>query len=329
MSKNRYLTMAPHIKGHSSTATVMGDVIIALTPALIWACYAFGWRSLYLTLISVASCVIFEGLFNFILRRPLAITDLSAVVTGILLAFCMPVSAPVWFPILGGFIAVVIVKGLFGGMGKNYLNPALTASTLLFTVFSGAKVYTYPVRVRLNGFLAPAEIDGVAGATPLAGLNRGIIPADMDDPYSLLDLFIGNIPGALGEVSKLLLLIGFVYLLVRRVITLHTSVMYMGTVAMLALLLPQGAALPYMASQVFSGGLFLGALFMANDYSTSPVTQSGRILYGIGCGLLTFLFRRYTSATEGVAYAILIMNLLSRSLDLITRPAVFGGRAKG
>ena len=317
---------SPHLKSPTTTTTIMGDVIIALTPALIWACYAFGWRSLYLTLISVASCVLFEWLFNLVTKRRNTIGDLSAVVTGILLAFNLPVTVPFWLPIAGGFFAMVIVKGLFGGIGKNILNPALAARVFLFSWPVDMTTFTTPVRVRYNGFFVPAELDGVAGATPLVGLKEGVLPTDMETPYSVLDLFIGNVPGTIGEVSALLLLIGFVYLLVRRVTTLHIPVAYIGTVALLTLVFPKGAAIPYMASQLFSGGLFLGALFMANDYATSPVTKNGRIIYGVGCGLLTVFFRYFGSSGEGVSYAIVIMNLLVWYIDRFTKPVRFGGK---
>jgi len=315
---------SPHIKSPTTTTTIMGDVIIALTPALIWACYAFGWRSLYLTLISVASCVLFEWMFCLVCRRRVSVGDLSAVVTGILLAFNLPVTVPFWLPIAGAFFAMVIVKGLFGGIGKNILNPALAARVFLFSWPVDMTTFTDPIRFRYNGFFVPAELDGVASATPLMGLKG----SGTDLSYSIFDMFIGNIPGTIGEVSALLLTIGFIYLCIRRVTTLHIPLAYIGTVALLTLIFPKGAALPYMASQLFSGGLFLGALFMANDYATSPVTNNGRIIYGVGCGLLTVFFRYFGSSGEGVSYAIVIMNLLVWYIDRFTKPVRFGGKTR-
>ena len=325
---NKLLTVSPspHLRSKMTTTVIMGDVIIALVPALIWACYVFGMRSLYLTAICCVSCVLFEAGYELIMKKPLTISDLSAVVTGILLAFNMPVGVPVWLPIAGAFFAIVIVKQLFGGIGKNIVNPALAARVFLFSWPLDMNTFTMPVKDRFNS-LFTGSLDGLATATPLSALGQGKLPSE-ELGMSTLDLFIGNIPGVIGEVSSLLLLIGFGYLLIRKVTTWHIPVAYIGTVALITLVFPKGAApLPFMANEVFAGGLILGACFMANDYATSPVTNAGRLIYGAGCGLLTVFFR-YFGTGEGVSYSILIMNMLVWYLDKATVPAVFG-KVKG
>ena len=332
MNKQSLLTVSasPHLHSPVTTTTIMSDVLIALTPALIWACYVFGLRSLYITLVCVASCVGFEWLYECILKKPFTITDLSAAVTGVLLAFNLPVTIPMWMPVVGSFFAIVIVKQLFGGIGRNVLNPALAARVFMFSWPADMNHFITPVKNRIHSFLLPkAEegFDAVAAATPLSYLKQGHIPADAENGYTTLDLFIGNVPGVIGEVSALLLTIGFIYLLIRKVTTWHIPVAYIGTVAFLTLVFPRGtAAVPFMWNQLFAGGLFLGAMFMANDYATSPVTNSGKLLYGIGCGLITVLIRYFGSGAEGVSYAILVMNLLVFYIDRLTKPVRFGGK---
>ncbi len=309
------MSASPHVHTHVTTPFLMLDVIIALIPALIWSVYVFGIRALTLTFVTVASAVVFEFLYRRILRKPDSIGDLSAVVTGMLLAFCLPVNIPFWMPIVGSFFAIVVVKQLYGGIGKNVVNPALAARVFLFMSFS-EQMTSYP---------APhAALDAVASATPLASLQKGIIPG-----AGILDMFLGEIPGCIGEVSVTMLVLGGIYLVLRRVITWHIPVAFLGTVALVAFLFPAGAldGFTFMQYELCAGGLMLGAIFMATDYVTSPATGKGRILYGVGCGLIT-MFIRYFGYPEGVSFAILIMNLFTLALDKVTMPTKFGGGKK-
>ena len=308
------LSSSPHVHRKTATRNVMLDVLIALAPALVWSVVVFGWKALLLTAISVASCVFFEWGFQKLTKRPVAIGDLSAAVTGVLLAFNVPVTAAWWTMPLGAFFAIVIVKQLFGGIGKNVVNPAIAARVFLFVSWPGEMTqYTEPF------------VDAVSQATPLASLKTGVLPE-----YGMLDAFLGRIPGCIGEVSALMLLIGVAYLLIRRVITWHIPVAYIGTVALLALIFPQaGTAIEYLGYSVLSGGLLLGAFFMATDYTTSPVTYKGRLLFGFGCGLLTVMIRYFGAYNEGVSFAIMIMNLLVWYIDRLTLPVRFGGKKKG
>lgn len=307
------LSPSPHVKSKCTTHIIMRDVLIALAPALCWSIFVFGWRALFLTAVSVAFCVFFEYGYEKLMKRPITVGDLSAAVTGVLLAFNVPSGAAWWLMPIGAFFAIVIVKQLFGGIGKNVVNPALAARIFLFV--------SWPAE--LTEFSEPAA-DAISSATALANLKEGILPS-----YSIADMFLGKCPGCIGEVSALMLLIGAVYLIVRRVITWHIPVAYIGTVALLALIFPQaGTAFEYLAYSVFSGGLILGAVFMATDYTTSPVTSKGRLIYGVGCGLLTVLIRRFGAYPEGVSFSIMIMNLLVWYIDRLTIPVRFGGKQK-
>ncbi len=324
MNSENLLSVAPspHVKHSDNSRTIMLDVVIAMIPALIWAVYMFGLRVLSVLLISVASSVIFEFLFQKLLKRPVTVLDFSAVVTGMLIAFNLPVSVSLWVPVMGSFFAIVIVKQLFGGIGKNVVNPALAARVFLFTAWPNEiNGYILPLSEKLDPVAVNAG-DIVAGATPLASLKLGEAP-----DIGIFDLFIGNMPGCIGEVSALLLLIGGIYLLLRRVITWHIPIAFIGTVAALSYIFPQTQsvqAYEFMLMELFSGGLMLGAIFMATDYATSPVTSSGRIIYGIGCGVITVFIRYFGGYSEGVSFAILIMNLLVWYIDKWTRPKPFG-----
>ena len=326
-SENKLLTVSasPHVKHWENSRTIMLDVIIALLPAFIWAIYAFGWRAFTITLLSVASCMVFEYATQKLLRRPVTVLDLSSVVTGILLAFNLPVSVPLWIPVMGAFFAIVIVKQLFGGIGKNIMNPALAARVFLFTAWPNEiKDFVAP----LKNTLSPLNItvDATASATPLIALKQGVSP-----DVSIFDMMIGNMPGSLGEVSVILLLIGGIYLLVRRTITWHIPVSFLATVAVLTYLFPRATSMQqweFMVMELCSGGLILGAFFMATDYATSPLTSSGRIIYGVGCGLITVFIRYFGGYNEGVSFAILIMNLLVWYIDRFTRPRIFGALPK-
>ena len=307
----------------------MGDVILALLPMLIWAIYIFGFRALTITLISVISCVIFEFLYRKIMNKHNTIGDLSAVVTGILLAYSLPVSVPLWIPVAGSFFAIIIVKQLYGGIGKNIVNPALAARVFLFIAYpSELTNYTVSGGEKLSAIAIDvsekAEIIK-AGATPLVSLKEGILPQN-----DIISLFIGNHAGCIGEVSAILIILTGIFLIARKVITWHIPVSFIATVALLALIFPAYSitSIDFMMYELFSGGLLIGAFFMATDYVTSPVTKSGRIIYGIGCGLITVFIRYFGGYPEGVSFAILIMNLFVWYIDNVTKPRVFGGGVK-
>jgi len=315
---------SPHMAGPENTSTIMLDVVIALLPAYIWGIYVFGLRALWIGLLSVGASVGFELATQFLLHRPITVTDLSAVVTGLLLAMCLPVTVPLWMPVIGAFFAIVVVKQLFGGIGKNVVNPALAARVFLFSWAAEMTAFQEAGHTLVSSAVTLDSADIVAGATPLAALKAGSLPAE-----SLFDLAIGNVGGCIGEVSALLLLAGGLYLILfRKVITWHIPVSYLGTVALLTLLFPQndGVAVEFMLCQLLAGGLVMGAFFMATDYTTSPVTPVGRLIYGVGCGLITVLIRYFGSYPEGVSFAILIMNLLVWYLDKFTMPRRFGGK---
>lgn len=314
---------SPHIKSPETTATVMLDVLIALIPAFIWGVYVFGTRALVIGVISVSAAVGFEALTQFLLHRPVTVSDLSAAVTGLLLAMNLPVAVPLWMPVVGAFFAIVVVKQLFGGIGKNFVNPALAARVFLFSWAGDMSTFQKFGEKINSAAVTLTEGDIVAGATPLASLKQGVIP-----DANIFDMLTGNMGGCIGEVSSILLIAGGVFLLVRRVITWQIPVAYIGTVALVTFLLPKGGgiAADFMLYELLSGGLMLGAIFMATDYSTSPVTPNGRLLYGCGCGLITVLIRYFGSYPEGVSFAILIMNLLVWYIDKLTMPRRFGGK---
>ncbi len=316
------VSASPHIRHEDTTRVLMSDVILAMIPLLIWGAYIFGLRVLTVTAVSVASCVIFEALFNLLLKKKIPVGDLSAVVSGLLLAFNLPATIPLWIPVIGALFAMVITKGLFGGLGKNFMNPVLAARVFLFGSWpSHMTAYSAPL-VRLPAF---GQVDTVSSATTLTVLKNGSLPSE-----DIFDLFIGNMSGCIGEISALLILAGGIYLLVRKVITWHIPVSFIGTVALLTIIFaPDGVNnLNYMLAEIFSGGLMLGAVFMATDYVTSPVTAKGRIIYGIGCGALTVFIRFLGGYPEGVSFAILIMNLFVWYLDKGTKPTKFGGGVK-
>ena len=327
MAKMKYfyeltISSSPHAHSPVTTQTVMRDVLIALLPALAGSVYFFGLRALMVTMVSAAACVFFEWGYRKLMKLDSTVWDLSAVVTGVLLAFVCPVTIPYWCIIIGDFFAIIVVKQLFGGIGQNFVNPALAARAFLF---SWPVLMSNWVKV---GFENAAGIfdtaDAVTAATPLAAMHQGSLPAE-----SVLDLFLGNVGGCIGETSALLLLIGFAYLLLRKVISIRIPLAFLGTVAVLTFLFPLGNdRILWMASQVFGGGLMLGAIFMATDYVTSPVTKWGQVIFGIGCGALTVVIRYFGGYNEGVSYAILVMNACVVLLDKIGRPKKFGAPKK-
>ena len=317
------ISSSPHVHSPVTTNTIMRDVVIALLPALAGSVYFFGFRALMVTLISVAACVFFEWSWSKLMKADNKVYDLSAVVTGMLLAFVCPVTIPYWTIILGDFFAIIVVKMLFGGLGKNIVNPALAGRAFMFSWPVLMNTWVKVGFENAAGVISAA--DAVTAATPMASLHGGTLPE-----ASVMDLFLGNVGGSLGETSALLLLIGFVYLLIRKVLTIRIPLAYIGTVAVLAFLFPMGNdRLTWMASHLFGGGLMLGALFMATDYVTSPITKLGQIIYGIGCGVITILIRYFGGYPEGVSYAILVMNCCVVLLDRIGRTKKFGTPRKG
>ncbi len=316
------ISSSPHVHSKVTTQTIMRDVLIALLPALLGSVYFFGFRALMVTLVSAAACVFFEWIYCKVMKVHCKGYDLSAIVTGVLLAFVCPVTVPYWCIILGDFFAIVVVKQLFGGVGRNIVNPALAARAFMF---SWPVIMNTWVKVGFeNGAGIFSTTDAVTAATPLAAMHQGKLPAD-----SVLDMFLGNVGGSLGETSVLLLLVGFGYLLIRKVVSLRIPVAFLGTVAVLSLLFPMGNnQLVWCAAQLCSGGVMLGALFMATDYVTSPVTKLGQVIFGIGCGVLTVVIRYFGGYNEGVSYAILVMNCCVVLLDRIGRPKKFGAPKK-
>ena len=298
----------PQVRTDRDTKRLMLDVIIALLPAAIWSVIQFGVSPLILMVNSIVSAVFFEWGYRKLMKKDAAIDDLSAVVTGLLLAMTLPPTAPWWLPIIGTFFAIVVVKQLYGGIGKNFLNPALAGRAFLLASYATI-LGQYAVPKALKGV-----VDGVTMATPLSYMYSG---NPMPSYMNLNALFFGNIPGSLGEISALLLLAGGVYLIGRKVISWRIPVAFIGTVALVTLIFGQGSLdrVGWMLYNVLSGSVLLGAIFMATDYATSPVTLNGQLLYGAGCGLLTVLIRQFGGFPEGTTYAILIMNLCTWAID--------------
>ena len=317
------VSSSPHVHSPVTTQTIMRDVLIALAPALIGSVYFFGFRALMVTLVSVASCVFFEWAWNKLMKKPSKVYDLSACVTGVLLAFVCPPTIDYWMIVLGAAFAIILVKMLFGGIGRNLVNPALAGRAFMFS---------WPVAMstwQKVGFSNAASIldstaDAVTAPTPLSFMHQGQMP-----DVSIGNAFWGNVGGCIGETSVVLLLVGFAYLLARKVITARIPLAYIGTVAVMTFLFPQGNNnFQWMAFQLCTGGLMLGAIFMATDYVTSPLTRMGQIVYGIGCGVLTVMIRYFGGYNEGVSYAILVMNCCVVLLDRIGRPTKFGAPKK-
>lgn len=311
------VSAAPHTATVDTTRSIMLDVFVALLPAFAWGVYVFGMRALVIGMISVLSAVAFEFIFQKLVKKETTVGDLSAAVTGLLLAMNLSSAVPYWMPVVGAFFAIVVVKGLFGGLGKNIVNPALAARVFLFAW--PAEMNVFGAAGERLGIISKS-VDAVASATPLTQLKTtGTLDAET------FDLIIGNIGGCIGEVSSVLLIIGGVYLLCRRVITWHIPAAYIGTVALLGLAFNRmGAPLDSVLTEVFSGGVILGAIFMATDYVTSPVTAKGKLIFGVGCGIITMLIRNFGGYSEGVSFSILIMNLLVWYIDKLTMPKPFG-----
>lgn len=307
MAEMYTVSSSPHIRTKTTVQSVMRDVLIALLPAAIASVYFFKVQALLIMLVSVASSIAFEILWQKLTKQKITVSDLSAAVTGLLLAFNLPPAAPLWIPIVGSAFAVIIVKQFFGGIGQNIMNPALAARAFLLA--------SWPVQ------MTTWTVDGVSGATALGILKEGngALP-------SMWSAFTGSIGGCIGETSAIALILGGLYLIYKQVITWHIPVIYIGTVSVLTLILGRtGFMSGDFLYEIFLGGLMLGAFFMATDYTTSPMTKKGKIIFALGCGVLTSVIRIYGGYPEGVSYSILIMNLFVPLIDKYVTPRVFGG----
>ena len=307
------VSSAPHVCNPVDTTSIMRDVLIALVPALLVSIYVFGFRALALTLVCIVASVFFEWAWQKFMHRPQTIGDLSAAVTGMILAFNMPVSMPFWMAIVGCFIAIIIVKGLFGGLGENFANPAIVTRIALFVGFASAMT-TWPVRANtMDPAIVAAAGDAMTGATPL-----GLYAAGAELP-SKMSMFLGTINGSMGEVSAIALIIGGVYLLVRKVITWEIPVSFIVVVFVLSAAFGRDPMF-----DVLAGGVMLGAIFMATDYVTSPINPAGKLIFGAGCGIMTMLIRQFGAYPEGVSFAILLMNILTPHIDTWTKSKLNG-----
>ncbi len=314
MTKNeaRFVSLAPHIRSNDSVKKIMLDVIIALIPAMIASVYFFGMRSIALIATCVISSVLTEYITQKALKKTIQVKDLSSVVTGILIALNMPQSFPLWMAAFGSVFAILIVKECFGGIGFNFMNPALAARLVLMA--------SWPKQI--TDYVSPdvlkGSVDAVSSATPLQIISSG----DLTNLPALKDMFMGNIGGVIGETSAIALLIGFVYLVIRKVISWEIPVIYVATTAVFLVIFGIPANLvPY---ELLAGGLLLGAIFMATDYTTNPINKKGRLIFAIGCGLLTALIRVKASLPEGVSYAICLMNLATPLIDKLTVTSAYG-----
>ena len=321
MANQFFVAPSPHVHSAESTTKIMRDVVIALLPALVVSALLFGWSVLGVTALSVVCCVVFEYLIQrFMLRGAPTVGNLSAVVTGVLLAFNLPASIPWWIVVIGAFVAIAIGKMTFGGLGKNPFNPALVGRVFL--------LIAYPVQMTSFPMPANGAFDALSGATPLAAVKHGVAP----DVLGVQELLLGNMPGSLGEVAALALICGFVYLLWRRVITWQIPVSVLGTMAVFAFVvaLASGSTGPVLWQfplfHVLAGGALLGAIFMATDYSTSPMTVRGGVIFGIGIGAITMCIRLWGAYPEGMSFAILVMNATVPLINRSVKPKRFGAK---
>lgn len=308
------VSLSPHVKAKVSTQRIMLDVIIALLPACMASVYYFGWRCALIIAVSVCAAVGAEALWCFLMKKPNTAYDLSAAVTGLLVAMNLPSTAPWWLPLIGSAFAVIIAKQFFGGLGQNFINPAIAARAFLLA--------SWPAQ--MTGYVAPFA-DAVSAATPLPAIYG---EAAMAVP-SVMDMFMGSMPGVLGEVSKAALLAGALYLVIRRVIAPRIPLIYIGTVFVMSALWAGGAPSAVTGLEaILSGGLVLGACFMATDYVTCPLTAWGQALFALGCGIITFVIRKFSAYPDGITYAILFMNVLTPLIDRFIKPRKYGKVAK-
>ncbi len=309
------LSQGPHIESDMTTPRIMLNVLVSLFPAVIASCILFSMRALLVIVVSVAAAVLSEHLFCLLTKKKSTVSDLSAAVTGLILALNLPYTMPIWQVVFGDIVAIAFVKMLFGGIGQNFANPAATARVILLTCFSETGVAT------ATRFMTPA-VDGVTSPTPLALLAKN----DMEALPSITDMLLGNRGGALGETCCIAILIGFVYLLCRRIVSAEAPLAFIGTVFVFTLIV-KGSAV-FALYSVLSGGLFIGAFFMATDYATTPLSRIGKLVFGIGCGIITTVIRLFCNYPEGVSFSILLMNILVPFIDKFTRPHAFGGKKK-
>ena len=311
------VSSSPHVRDNSSTANIMKDVCIAMIPTLAFGCFQFGLSALIVVVGTVIACVLAEYLYEKFMKKPITIGDFSAVVTGLILALNMPPEIPVWMPILGGVFAIIVVKQLYGGLGQNFMNPALAARCFLLISFAGSMTRFSSVAMQYDSSSTP---------TPLAFLKaKGI--GEALGQYDLMNMFLGRIPGTIGEVSTIALLIGAIYLVVRKVISLRIPLIYIATVAIFVFVFGDHNPTTVLY-HILSGGLIFGAFFMATDYVSSPVTKMGQVYFAIFIGILTGLFRLFGGNAEGVSYAIIIGNIVAPLLEKATLPKAFGREAK-
>ncbi len=322
MDEKMIVSHSPHISGRDSVSGIMLHVVIALLPALIAGILLFGYRALVVTLICVVSCVVFEALWQKLLKKPVTLSDLSAVVTGLLLALNLPASIPLWMPVIGSFFAIIIVKQFFGGLGHNFMNPALGGRAFLIASWALAMT-TWPAPGTALPLFQTADV--VSTATPLS-----MYADNVQNLPSYMTLFLGNIGGCIGETSTLALLLGGIYLLCTRVIRLRVPLTFIATVALGTWIFSghNGFFSGDWLYQILSGGLMLAAFFMATDYTTTPVTPKGQIIFGIGCGIITVLIRLWGGYPEGASYAILLMNVATPLIDKVTAPRRYGTSMK-
>ena len=305
------VSSSPHVRSHETTHSIMLDVAIAMLPATAYGVYQFGFHALLVLILTVAACILSEYIYEKAMGKPITISDCSALVTGMILALNMPPEIALWIPVLGGVFAIIVVKQLYGGLGQNFMNPALAARCFLLISFAGPMC---------NFTSARFGFDSVSGATPLAAMRAG-------QSVDLASLVVGRIPGTIGEVSVIALLIGGIYMIVRKVISPRIPLIYIGTVAVFVFIFG-GFDITYTLSQVCAGGLVFGAFFMATDYVTSPITPKGQIVYGVVLGLFTGIFRLWGGSAEGVSYAIILSNLLVPMIERVTLPKAFGKEGK-
>ena len=309
MNKILNVSSSPHVRSGVTTKNIMYDVAIAMIPATVWGVMQFGLYSLLVVAATVLSCVLSEYVFEVLMKKPVTISDGSALVTGMILGLNMPPSIPIWMPVLGGVFSIIVVKQLYGGLGQNFMNPALAGRCFLLISFAGS----------MNSFIDPMT-NAVSGATPLAVLKDG-------GGYDLAAMFLGKIPGTIGEISTLALLIGAAYLLAKKVISIRIPGTYILTFAVFAFIFGR-QDLGYVLAEICGGGLIFGAFFMATDYVTSPITPKGQIVFGICLGILTGLFRLFGGSSEGVSYAIIFCNILVPLIEKVTLPTAFGKGGK-
>lgn len=311
MTKLLNVSSSPHVRSHETTHSIMLDVAIAMLPASAFGVYHFGLHALLVLIVTVAACMLSEYVYEKLMKKPNTLYDCSALVTGMILALNMPPEIPVWIPMLGGVFAIIVVKQLYGGLGQNFMNPALAARCFLLISFAG----------HMNDFSsAKLGFDSISGATPLASMRAG-------GSVDLAAMVVGRIPGTIGEVSVIALLIGGIYLIVKKVISWKIPVTYILTLAVFVFIFG-GFDLNYVICQVCGGGLIFGAFFMATDYVTSPITPKGQIVFGVILGLLTGIFRLWGASPEGVSYAIILSNLFVPMIERVTLPKAFGKEAK-